>query len=45
MIIQISAGQGPAECQLDVAKLYEALKKEYGEMETRYASMKGKSLS
>lgn len=33
MIIQISAGQGPAECQLAVAKLYEALKKEYGEME------------
>lgn len=32
MIIQISAGQGPAECQLAVAKLYEALKKEYGEM-------------
>lgn len=27
MIIQISAGQGPAECQLAVAKLYEELKK------------------
>ncbi len=33
MIIQISAGQGPAECQLAVAKLFEALQKEYGEME------------
>ncbi len=31
MIIQISAGQGPAECQLAVAKLFEALKKEYGD--------------
>lgn len=45
MIIQISAGQEPAECQLAVAKLYEELKKGYGEMETRYAYMKGKSLS
>ncbi len=33
MIIQISAGQGPAECQLAVAKLFEALKKEYGNLE------------
>ena len=33
MIIQISAGQGPAECQLAVAKLFEALKKEYGDLE------------
>ena len=33
MIIQISAGQGPAECQLAVAKLFEALKKEYGDFE------------
>lgn len=33
MIIQISAGQGPAECQLAVAKLLEALKKEYGDLE------------
>lgn len=32
MIIQISAGQGPCECQLAVAKLYEALKKEYGDL-------------
>lgn len=32
MIIQISAGQGPCECQLVVAKLYEALKEEYGEL-------------
>lgn len=34
MIIQISAGQGPAECQLAVAKLFDALKKEYGDIET-----------
>lgn len=33
MIIQISAGQGPAECQLAVAKLFEELKKEYGGLE------------
>ena len=30
MMIQISAGQGPAECRLAVAKL---LKKEYGDIE------------
>lgn len=33
MMIQISAGQGPAECQLAVAKLFQALKKEYGDLE------------
>lgn len=33
MIVQISAGQGPSECQLAVAKLYEALKKEYEDLE------------
>lgn len=33
MIVQISAGQGPSECQLAVAKLYKALKKEYGDLE------------
>ena len=33
MIIQISAGQGPAECQLAVAKLFDALQKEYGDLE------------
>lgn len=32
MIIQISAGQGPSECQLAVAKLFEALQKEYGDL-------------
>ena len=32
-MIQISAGQGPSECQLAVAKLFEALKKEYGDLE------------
>ena len=29
MILQISSGQGPAECQLAVSKLYDALKREY----------------
>lgn len=29
MILQISSGQGPAECELAVTKLYETLKKEY----------------
>lgn len=29
MIIQISSGQEPAECELAVCKLYEALRKEY----------------
>lgn len=29
MIIQISSGQGPAECELAVLKLYNSLKKEY----------------
>lgn len=33
MIVQISAGQGPSECQLAVAKLFGALKKEYGDFE------------
>ena len=33
MIVQISAGQGPSECQLAVAKLFEALEKEYGDFE------------
>lgn len=33
MIVQISAGQGPHECQLAVAKLFEALQKEYGGLE------------
>lgn len=33
MIIQISAGQGPSECQLAVMKLFQALKREYGDLE------------
>ncbi len=33
MIVQISAGQGPSECQLAVAKLFEALRKEYKDLE------------
>ena len=32
MIVQISAGRGPSECQLAVAKLFEALQKEYGDL-------------
>ena len=33
MIVQLSAGQGPSECQMAVAKLFAALKKEYGDLE------------
>ncbi len=33
MIVQISAGQGPAECQLAVTKLFVVLKREYGDLE------------
>lgn len=33
MIIQISSGQGPAECDLAVGKLYEALCKEFPDVE------------
>lgn len=33
MMIQISSGQGPAECELAVAKLYTTLKKEYKDIE------------
>ncbi len=33
MIIQLSSGQGPAECELAVVKLYEALKKEHTDIE------------
>ena len=29
MIIQISSGQGPAECELAVGKFYDVIKKEY----------------
>lgn len=29
MIIQLSSGQGPAECELAVSKLYDSLKKEF----------------
>lgn len=43
MIIQISSGQGPAECELAVGKLFESLKKEFPDIEllsshaTRYS--------
>lgn len=33
MIIQLSSGQGPAECELAVSKLFEALQKEYPDIE------------
>lgn len=33
MIVQISSGQGPAECELAVVKFYEALEKEYSDIE------------
>jgi peptide chain release factor len=33
MILQISSGQGPAECELCVTKLYDSLKKEYADIE------------
>ena len=33
MIVQISAGQGPEECQIAVGKLFEAWKKEYPDIE------------
>lgn len=32
MILQISSGQGPEECELAVGKLYDALKREYADM-------------
>lgn len=33
MIIQISSGQGPSECELAVSKLFDALKAEYSDIE------------
>jgi len=33
MIIQLSSGQGPTECELAVSKLFDALKKEYPSIE------------
>ena len=33
MIVQISAGQGPEECQIAVGKLFEVWKKEYSDIE------------
>ena len=33
MIVQISSGQGPVECELAVSKLYESLKKEFKDIE------------
>ena len=33
MIVQISSGQGPAECELAVVKLFNSLKGEYKDIE------------
>ena len=33
MIVQISAGQGPEECQIAVGKLYQSLKDEFKDLE------------
>lgn len=33
MIVQLSAGQGPEECQIAVGKLYASLKREYHDLE------------
>lgn len=33
MIIQISSGQGPVECEIAVSKLYNALKREFSDIE------------
>ena len=33
MIVQLSAGQGPEECQIAVGKLYDSLKNEYHDLE------------
>lgn len=43
MILQISSGQGPAECELAVMKLYDALKREYPDitMLSRHQSRQG----
>ena len=47
MIIQISSGQGPAECELAVYKLYLSLKTEYPDIEilTNHAAKSGNSYS
>ena len=36
MIVQLSSGQGPIECQLAVEKLFNALKKEFVDIEILY---------
>ena len=38
MIVQISAGQGPAECQLAVGMFYNAIKSEYSDIKLISAS-------
>ena len=47
MIIQISSGQGPAECELAVYKLYLSLKTEYPDIEmlTNHAAKSGNGYS
>lgn len=44
MIIQLSSGQGPAECELAVGKLFRELQKEYPDitvLSSRETSNKG----
>lgn len=43
MILQLSAGQGPAECELAVSRLFEALKKEYPDIELLANRASGKN--
>lgn len=43
MILQLSAGQGPAECELAVSRLFEALKKEYPDIELLASHASGKN--
>lgn len=44
MIIQLSSGQGPAECELAVSLLFDALKKEHPDIKL-IADHKAKSKS
>lgn len=43
MILQLSAGQGPAECELAVSRLFEALKKEYPDIKLLASHASGKN--
>lgn len=43
MIVQLSSGQGPAECELAVSRLYEALKKEFPDITMLSSHKAGKT--